>query len=102
MSQYPVFPWIIYQSNYNENIQKKNDNIIQNNNTSIDISLDYNVISSIYSQINTDNEILFRDLSKPMGQLLNNERNETFKNNYLAKIESQKLKLQSKNKNITE
>ena len=85
LSQYPVFPWILYQKHY---IEKKQKNIEKdnNNNSNIDESKD------------NYEEILSRDLSKPMGQLLNNDRNQTFSNNYNNKIYCQKLKFQKESK----
>ena len=85
LSQYPVFPWILYQKHY---IEKKQKNIEKdnNNNSNIDESKD------------NYEEILSRDLSKPMGQLLNNDRNQTFTNNYKNKIYCQTLKFQKESK----
>ena len=63
ISQYPVFPWILYNSNHNDLKKKKN----------------------LKNEVEEDNfDGSLRDLSKPMGQVLNNERTEkyfqTFKN----------------------
>ena len=87
ISQYPIFPWILYQSNY---IEKENNNIENNNEN--DNNENYDIIM---------NESI-RDLSKPIGQLLNNERTNNFIKNYKTEIDNQKILFQKEGKKITQ
>ena len=73
ISQYPIFPWII-KSNYEDNEEEN----INNNNS------------------------LFRDLTKPMGQIINNKRNNNFVENYIKNINNKKAQLQSEKKKMAE
>ena len=59
ISQYPIFPWTLYQSIDNDMKKKKNSKNEEKENNF---------------------EELLRDLSKPMGQILNNDRTQNFKN----------------------
>ena len=58
ISQYPIFPWTLYQSIDNDMKKKKNSKNEEKENNF---------------------EELLRDLSKPMGQVLNNDRTQNFK-----------------------
>ena len=73
ISQYPIFPWTLYQSNNNDMKKKKH---FQN------------------EEENNFDEL--RDLSKPMGQVLNNERTEKYFQ--IFKNMTQKKKPQELNK----
>ncbi len=77
ISQYPIFPWIIYQSNYVENNDNENNDDIMMNES-------------------------IRDLSKPIGQLLNNERTKNFIKNYKTEIDNQKINYKKEGKKLTQ
>ena len=70
ISQYPIFPWILCQSNYAEN----NNDIMTNES--------------------------IRDLSKQIGQLLNNEWN--YIKNYKTEIDNQKINYKKEGKKLTQ